>query len=389
MWLMSRCCRCAKKIVCEIYSSIFSTDTISEWTQYAGTWSITSGTLQVTGPGLIIQNNAGQKGEGVVKVQATAALGQTVRILGAAVDDQNYLYGEVEFSGSGHILKIGRVEAGVDTVLKTTLTIAKTTSGTTILEFCWNSDYIAFRVGVIEAICHGQAIGSGRKAGLEVVSSGAFQFDNWTYSHSSREKIESACQQCAPCAIFCREWPDTVAVTLPSGWTNTSPVRCNACSALAGNYILNRYDGNVSDLGIAYCPIVFDPPDYITPTGVKANAPCTTYIYSESAFCTSGTDVLDLHILVRFTSAAFGSSADLLIQVDVILDGGEACSATTGARTIWRAVTSLAVNTMPKHQDCDGSIVRNFGLGFGRFACCKSSSAPLCNENGNRPVVTI
>lgn len=234
-WSGCACC----SITCTIFSDNYGSNTISSYTQVAGTWTVDTGDSRIetsSNNALLIINTAATFERGVVGAQINGGANTICRVVGNYVDDENYLYAEFEFNGAGgaSIMRLGMVVAGVETELAETAT-SGITSNPPRLTLCWDGTWA-------KAICINNAsltspcflreaytpFSTGLQAGLATVTASASTyFDTLTFS---RHLVDGgSCPQCDICTPCSDAHPTEVHVELSGVTITGNPLNCADC----------------------------------------------------------------------------------------------------------------------------------------------------------------
>ena len=124
-------------------SCTIATDTfdgaLSLWTQVAGSWSTSGGLLTHTGTsGTIILNTAASGPGAAVRVEtfpSTASGTAKLRFRLAYYDADNYLFGELSYSGGSGTIRLGQVAGGVERWLASAVTITPVSRPTICISY--------------------------------------------------------------------------------------------------------------------------------------------------------------------------------------------------------------------------------------------------------------
>lgn len=274
---MFTCC-CVSS--CVIFTDAFPGSSIdASWTVVSGTWANTSNKLTTSSTSALIINSATTAFDsGHVSAAVSAATdASVVRVIGAYKDSSNYLFAEIDFATH---LKIGKVVAGVETILGTTLNVGgsvPSVGSTPTLKLSWDGVRAVASTGanlvataLVTPDAAGNKIGMGTGGTASTVT-----FDNVEFSN---HKIDTSdCNHCLCCVDFCSEGvPSSINVSIPSATfsdTSGTGYECiTGCTALNGStYTLTLQTTNATTncSGITY-----------------GGAGCPEYLYYSSAFCT-------------------------------------------------------------------------------------------------------
>jgi hypothetical protein len=228
---------------CPSYTDSFTGTTITGWTQVAGSWSQSSTLTTSSTSGLIIYNSAvGSAGIASISIpRAAGARVRYARIIGAYVDSNNYIFGQLDFddttgSADGYvtaILEIYSRSGGTNTLLEKSREQTDRTDAN--LTLCWtgNSVKLTLGVNVTNYTIGGYASTTGTQSGLGTGANATnIVFDN--FSTSGNNTTNSNCSTCKECRFASAAGlPATVDVTLPSAWSNKiDPPNCETCATV-------------------------------------------------------------------------------------------------------------------------------------------------------------
>jgi len=209
------------------------------WTDYSGTWSISSNKAISTGAGIALCNTAQPDGD--VSMIVTAVIshntsGSACRLIAAAVDDANYFYAEYKIGQSQVV--IGKVVAGVDTPLtgitESISTLAINTNYDAKICVNANGSVSAYFNNTVCSAVFGQTI-SGTYAGMAGVGSGVASFDNWTFDKAYNDPDATGClfchtpQWCSSC-----EDVNTMGAQAEVTVTGITNAACASCTTVNG-----------------------------------------------------------------------------------------------------------------------------------------------------------
>lgn len=339
-WPCSQCCG-----PCLRFNDAFNSTLGANWTQVAGSWSVSGGQLEVATSGaMIIEDTVGSDLSGNIQVNCTLpADGSIIRIIGGYQDSSNYVYGELEIVSSATKVRVGQVLGGVDTVMKESDGGGGSIGSETSFRFCWDAHRLTAFVGEnLVASYAGPVTIPGYQGGLATLgTAGTFKFNVYNYYKNFHDS--SDCDVCIGCADACREFPDTLEVDVPIGTFSDSA--CMNCAAANGLFVLNRHTGSSSTTGITLC------------AGGSAPFQCPgTYSYTAAGICTAGGSPVTLTIVALLMTAGTGSSWVAQVHVQMRAASG-ACSYRIYETDVQAAGAA-----------CNGSLVLNTTRQFSSFS---------------------
>lgn len=266
--LYIRCYCCT--LACTILTDNFGTDTIANYDQRSGTWTVGSGTLSTaSASGLIISNTTLRDDIGQVVVSiAGIGTGEIAGVVGAYIDDDNYLLAELECVNSGtsewEIRIIERVAAANTTIIERTQVFLNALSFHGI-KLCWNGTHASITLDASPgANAMWQSTLVGNKAGMAVTNNtGTMNFDGFNLLDSF-DNI-STCAECdTHCASACIGHTSTMQVQ--ADISSIGSGTCGDCSALNTTHILDLWQEPLAGSSLS-CTFT------ITPAGI---GPCTS-----------------------------------------------------------------------------------------------------------------
>lgn len=248
---------------CLIISDPFTVnDLAGNYSQRSGSWSIASGVLTTSSAGAVLRCEvAGVTGHGKATVSVKLDTnGGKARLIGALVDDDNYLFAELtRVSGSSAILALWKRAGGAETQLGASIPAAFNFSFAASPQLCWNGSTATALLGfggLTESYT-----GTGTKAGLGASpNGGTATFDDFALWQNATD--DPTCPTCTGCPTICSPEATTMSVSFV-GFTDTS-VFCadrgvtgrgcisNPCSAYDGyTFVVPRtsacnFDGSFS-----------------------------------------------------------------------------------------------------------------------------------------------
>lgn len=244
---------------CEVFADAFPGSTYgSAWNVRSGTWTVVSGRLRTssTNAMIICDTAAGTSGVATVSGAAFPGSGSSYRLIGAYLDDNNYVYLEVELTVFGYAY-LYKVEAGTPTLLDSL--INEGALDTSTLSLCWTGFSVSAQAGGAVRTLHGTAITTGTKAGVGSGSiASSVSFDDFSVGKHLLQ--QSNCDECPECNDACADGlPDTIEVTFPGGWSNSASTTGATTPGLNDDL---RCDDNCPDLnGATYIlsPMTAEP----------------------------------------------------------------------------------------------------------------------------------
>ncbi len=209
---------------CTIFRDTFDSDDLgSNWDQRAGTWAIAGGNMTVSaGASLNIYNDAHPDAIPEMYVYASmkgTAADDTARVVIGYVDDNNYFFGQIRFTGTGGAgtpqVRLGRVNAGVESYLTSETAGNLDGSGWATLAMCYVAGRLTLNeydgvppasIGdtVISASSATNVTVTGTKCGVAVgvqtgtVSFGQFDFEY--YISGDHPTCRGCRENCAACS---------------------------------------------------------------------------------------------------------------------------------------------------------------------------------------------
>lgn len=241
---------------CPIVFDEFSIDRLATaYTARRGSASVAGGVMTTTSSDLLLIRNTRASGSALqafVSVKANAP-GAKARIIGAYLDDDNYLYAEAKFSStSGGLgtydgwLKLFQRSGGVDTLLghMRRTDVPQDWPAAAQLSICWNGTRAIANFGLntntsIDAPC--TATGSRAGVGGDA-QGGMLTFDSFNFSPTLVPYLDqtSSCRECYVRCGFCQNLTGTSI--------EYARVVLKNLGALNGTYVCD-FDPNVSVVG--------------------------------------------------------------------------------------------------------------------------------------------
>lgn len=194
---------------CVIYSDDFSTNTISSYTQDAGSWSISSGIVSVNSNNARLRlNSTSPTGHGRVRVRFRfVSASSTINLIGSYVDANNYLFLEVTSGGN---LKLWDRTSGSNTQIGSAISVGSLSTFTFYdIEICWDGTTAKglFYGTVSAGFYTAQSIsgsysgtGSGAALGTGTVAS-TVSFDNLVFEKHQTD--DATCTVCGGAVATC------------------------------------------------------------------------------------------------------------------------------------------------------------------------------------------
>lgn len=184
---------------CTIFADDFSADGIgSTWTVDSGTWAVSGGELVCSAGGFIVANTAGTSGHGRTIVRGKASTTNSfIKLVGAYVDANNYIYAQVWINGASSSLDLYQVSGGSGSTIASYPGSAFTTSTGTYytLELCWDGAVAKALCSAATRSVSGTCSASGNKAGVGVsLSTGTATFDDFQFLKHHVD--DSQCNAC-------------------------------------------------------------------------------------------------------------------------------------------------------------------------------------------------
>jgi len=239
------CCDCD----CLVTEDDFSTNTISDYTQVSGTWSVSSGKLKCgdNNAVLLLKQDAGSEHCFALFVQK----GTLWKILFAYKDSSNHLYAKFDVNAFGvSTTELHEVVDGVDSTLDTNTQIP----GSGYFAVCyrngeaalsssledpedWPTGTSSYSAVAFSAVSDPSALGT--KVGVEIITTTVdVEFDEFEL----RNFCGTECPNCL--AKGCLAGTEITSVTLTiSGVTDDL---CDACSDWNATYVLDSHRGKPS-----------------------------------------------------------------------------------------------------------------------------------------------
>jgi hypothetical protein len=250
--LFIRCFCCT--LACTILTDNYGSNTIANYDQRDGTWSIGSGVLSTSSTtGLIIHNTTTRDNTGQVIVSINELnTGEIAGVVGAYVDDDNYLLAELECLDDGIgdwavrlIERVGGVETTLDELSGTILNFGATHG----VWLCWTGTYASVRLdGSPSTHIFWESSLVGNKVGIKVTNNtGTLNFDGFNIQDSFDNV--ATCQECdAHCASHCIG--NTSSRQIQVDIAGMASGTCGDCTVLNTTHILDlRRPGSTHDCG--------------------------------------------------------------------------------------------------------------------------------------------
>ncbi len=252
---------------CTIFTDDFTTDQLATaYDTRSGSFSVSGGELSTsTATGaLLVANTAGTSGVGRVTVNVkTTSLSNVVRLIGAYVDDSNYLFAELTYGGFFSTLKLYKRVAGVNTQLGYDCPVSAATNTYLTMSLCWTGLTATARAGSggTSNNTYGLYSGTGNKVGVGAdVASGSVTFDELAFTNDfeNDNTCEGCVNTCGSCNNDSNSMMDHVVLVLSNIRNGT-----DASTALNGTYILDIVDIIGTNQGDTTCKW-----QYVFPTAV-------------------------------------------------------------------------------------------------------------------------
>lgn len=249
---------------CKIVSDDYSTDTDANYTDVAGTGAVASGERSTSSTTFLsIHNTAGNTGHGKAFVRGKVSVsGGSFRVVGAWVDDDNFLFVRVTINGSTSEVTLWERVAGSDSQIGTAHRFTGATNTYYATSVCWDGSAIvvSFDDGTGEKCIGNETYtGEGDQAGYGAnISSGTATFDDFLFTKHFIDDPDcpncGADGDCGPRCNNCNDdhGPSRVQVTI----TGITEAVCpeNDCENINGTYVLARNPPSV-DLGCSWIKV--------------------------------------------------------------------------------------------------------------------------------------
>jgi hypothetical protein len=235
--LFIRCFCCT--LACDIIRDNFTVDSIADYDQRVGTWTVTGGQITTaSSPAMIIHNTTlrddiGQVGTNIFNM----ANGEIAGVVGAYVDDDNYLLAELECVdsvASTWTVRLIEVVATVPTTIQENdVSLNSLTSHG--IQLCWNGHHASVFLDAAASLhIFAECTLVGNKAGLAVTSSGGtLEFDPF-FTQDSRDNVTTCARcdrHCTACAV------DTSGLQVQVDILDIGAGTCGDCSTINGTHI--------------------------------------------------------------------------------------------------------------------------------------------------------
>jgi hypothetical protein len=239
---------CCCTVDCNIFADAFGTDNLAtNYDTRAGTWSVSSGVLSTSSSNaLLIANAAAPSNAGKFTIRVSSSTsGQEIRIVGAYVDDDNYLFGKITFGAFPATTTVGlwKRDAGVETQLGVNGTVSGLFASTLYTAvICWGSDRSSITFNGMTR-SHKSYVPAGDQAGVGSGSlSGSLTFDDLDYDkHLDDGATCPACTSYSLCGSAtvgaCEDGSQPVTGTVVL--TNLANGTCSSCSSYDGTYVIS------------------------------------------------------------------------------------------------------------------------------------------------------
>jgi hypothetical protein len=242
------CPNCGCEPGCDLVSDDFSANTIANYTQVSGSWSIGSGKLDPPASGLLKINQAAPVSPDGTRVKWMfnfASNTGTIRIIVDYVDADNYHYCEVICSdASTATIRLWERDSTVETALEDAEGLSSFTwSNDYSVAVCWTGERLRASIFFSTSttpIAFTTAAATdlgGDYAGVSVVTAhSSSRFDNMLLS--------TLADGCADCPPVCGPCSGAVPVELQVDISGMANGTCGSCASLDGVYVLpfNNYN---------------------------------------------------------------------------------------------------------------------------------------------------
>lgn len=251
---------------CLIYSDDFSADNIgTHLDDVSGTWTVGSGVLSTSSSAALIVTVAeSDTGNGYVSVNAQASnTGTKLRVVGAYVDVDNYIFGELTLNGASSQLKLFQRTGGVNSQLGSTKTVDASTATYYPLVLCWNGDEAAVTFDIENtggATVVADCSATGPIAGLEItLTSGSATFDDFNFFYHFTD--DDACPECGDPVQNCNDSatypsvcedaivPDALRVTFQASVDGGATCATQCSQIISASHIVNLLVAQASNDG--------------------------------------------------------------------------------------------------------------------------------------------
>lgn len=231
-------------VECDIVSDSFnradSTSLGSDWTEEAGDWEIDSNELEITTTAACVLSTADNPDGPTSYVTALTKFSTTghARLIVAATDENNYLYGEIAFAGALSVIRIGKRSGGTDTVLGTYISFISIGFDTNYSWYvCYNGT--ALTVGNVGGCLLSRSVSgfTGAKVGMGTGAtvSGTINFDDFAATRVAEDC--AVCDTCGSCDDCCDDGGPFEIIADFTGMTATDN-ECTNCEALPTEFTL-------------------------------------------------------------------------------------------------------------------------------------------------------
>lgn len=314
---------------CPLFSDTFvrsdSTDLGSSWTEVSGDWSISSNMLTTSSTNALViasQDVGPESGIVSVTLNSKVATRRIAKIIGAYVDSDNYIFGELDFTRDPTTWDVTEKIRLYERVSGSNTLIAEMdrqfqdhlfgeSAASLNLKLCWNGVTADFKVGYGGDAnlwsLHEACTLTGSKGGVGTGSE-ASNLEFFNFKVEGNKHSNSQCVGCYGCLDGCSDGlPDTIEVTFPSTITDGTCTLCE--SEISGQTVVldkldNRYDEMLPYTVTGNSPYSLVGTPTMTPNDFKARS--CSYRYNPPGECTTAS-----HTYVSAVAAwfVFNSSA--------------------------------------------------------------------------------
>lgn len=245
---------CSNCCICSFLNDPFTTNTIANYTQVSGSWSISSGRLRTSSStALIVCNADGPDTAGGVYARIFGVVGDVHRVVANYVDANNYLWVEIDRVSSSLVtLSLYDRTSGTDTLIDS-ISRSAGYSGTfeTPVRVCWGEGFASvmwsssaneYARGAYTAKTGGLKSG----LGVDTLVGSEMSFDDWQMfvpQNNADGSPISTCQECRTCSPCSDIEPLEIQAVISGVLAGTGTAACANCLALNATWIFD-HDNN-------------------------------------------------------------------------------------------------------------------------------------------------